>query len=501
MTNEQKDKIINTILQSCLFSEYLPNEFNSEKLTQKCFVSKFPNYSLKPVEFTMDKFNDLGNRRYIAIPEIWSFLDAVVALNNGNILQDIIKLNNSNLHTLSHILDEEENIKRFSEGYEFKIDKTKKIINSEIERDFCKNLQLKIEKSNGCECILHLDISNFFNSIYTHNITAITKGEEWANFQYHQQGTQDTEYIQLHNLDNKIAAMNQKRTHGILTGPRLSFIIAESLLTIIDADLESQLKDLDIDFVRYVDDYDLFIKDKSKIEQATYIFNKTLQKYGLSINDSKTKIEDFPFYVYRDYDKYLDTTDNLFNTYAKYANIEKSCAQHGAILYFCQNILPLYPDNDTALSLSFSILKNISKSLVSSCKNIASFKTTEKNKEVIYLMLKQMLNDYAKKHMDLECIWILYTLLKIFPEVSVDNNTLLQLNELCLIIYFYESKNGKTEQTIIQKAEECGWLFNYELFFNNIISIDDLKKNLKIDDATPYEFLKNQQINFYTNSK
>lgn len=500
MTKEQKNNIINTILKSCLFSEYLPTEFNTEKLTQVCFEVKFPNYSLKPIEFTMDKFNDLGNRRYIAIPEVWSFLSAVASLKCGNILQNIINLNKSNEHSLSHILDEEENIKKFSENYGFTFDnRSQKIINIESKKDFLKNLQLKIEKSRGCECILHVDISNFFNSIYTHNITAITKGEEWANSQYQKQSNHEKEYLQLRDLDSKIAAMNQKRTHGILTGPRLSFIIAESLLTIIDTELKEQLRTLDIDFVRYVDDYDLFIKDKNKIKSATHLFNQTLQKYGLSINDSKTKIEDFPFYVYTDYEKCADLNDSLYNIYAKYANIEKSGVQNGAILYFCQNILSQHPDKDTALSLSFSILKNVAKSLISSCKNIAEFSANETNKNIVYSMLYQLLNDCSKKQMDLECIWLLYTFLKKFPEFSVEDDILYdELNEICLIIYFYESKHGKTQQFIVQRAKKCGWLLNYELFFNDIITINELKDNLRIDDATPYEFFKSNNINFYT---
>ena len=49
---------------------------------------------------------------------------------------------------------------------------------------------------------------------------------------------------------------------------------------------------------RYVDDYDVFIKDEKHIKTVKDIFNHVLQKYGLIINDSKTKLEEFPFYTY-----------------------------------------------------------------------------------------------------------------------------------------------------------------------------------------------------------
>ena len=216
------------------------------------------------------------------------------------------------------------------------------------------------------------------------------------------------------------------------------------------------------------------------------------------INDSKTKLEEFPFYTYIDYDTILEKTSNLSNQYAKFGQIEKSKTQNGALLYFCENILSKYTNSNIALSLSFSILKNISKALMSSCKNIANFTITKDNKTEIYGLLIDILTDFCKNHYDLESIWVIYTLLKLFPEYSVSEDILYsQLNEPALVVYMYESKYGMKEEFLRDRAKECGWLLNYELFFNDIISEDELKENLKITNISSYEQLKKKNIHFY----
>ena len=86
MNKTQKMNLIENILKTCLFSEYLPSEFSTELLTKTEFSIK-SNKLMQPISFSMDKFNDLENRRFIAIPEISSFIGAVHALAEDNILE------------------------------------------------------------------------------------------------------------------------------------------------------------------------------------------------------------------------------------------------------------------------------------------------------------------------------------------------------------------------------------------------------------------------------
>ena len=97
----------------------------------------------------------------------------------------------------------------------------------------------------------------------------------------------------------------------------------------------------------------------------------------------------------------------------------------------------------------------------------------------------------------MECIWVIYTLLKHSPEYLVPQDILDKFNEPALVIYMYESKTDKKTDFLKAKAKECGWLLNYELFFNNIITEDELKENLKISDISSYQDLKEKNIHFY----
>lgn len=493
MDKQQKSKLINNILQTCLFSEYLPPEFNTTGLTDLCFTEPLPIDSNAPITFSMDKYNDYGNRRFISIPSIVTFIDAVLSLSDGTILANLIDQNKKDSHTLSKIVNTKYEIKQFSEGYNFSIDTSQTITKIETPKDFQTNLNTKIERSKGCTCILHLDISNFFASIYTHNITTLLDGEVWANGQYHA-ANPTHKYKVLKNLDIKIAAMNQKRTHGLLVGPRISFLIAESLLTRIDYELAEQLEAKSIDFVRYVDDYDVFIKNENQIEIVKNIFNQTLQRYGLLLNDSKTKIEHFPFYAYADFNSYDAEDLDLVDLYAKFAGIEKSGLQNGALLYFCQNILSRYTTSYLALSLSFSILKNMPKAVMSCCKNIANIEINSANNLEIESMLDEMLYEVVEQKKDLESIWILYTLLKMFPDHEIK---LEKLNEICLVVYLYESNIKDFDQLKIH-AQKSQWLLNYELFFNDIISKDEFAQNVRMANVDYYSWLKDNGINFYS---
>lgn len=194
----------------------------------------------------------------------------------------------------------------------------------------------------------------------------------------------------------------------------------------------------------------------------------------------------------------IDGTASLSNQYAKFGQIEKSKTQNGALLYFCENVLSKHTNSNIAHSLFFSILKNISKALMSSCKNIANFIITQDNEVEIYGLLIDILKDFCHNHYDLESIWVIYTLLKLFPEYSVSEDILYsQLNEPALVIYMYESKYGMKEDFLKDRAKECGWLLNYELFFNDIITGDELKENLKVTNISSYEQLKKKNIHFY----
>ena len=67
-------------------------------------------------------------------------------------------------------------------------------------------------------------------------------------------------YKKYKKLDGVIRYQNLNRTNGLLPGILTSKIIAEALLTRIDIELE----EVGLKFVRYVDDYEVFLYDDTE---------------------------------------------------------------------------------------------------------------------------------------------------------------------------------------------------------------------------------------------
>ena len=86
---------------------------------------------------------------------------------------------------------------------------------------------------------------------------------------------------------------------------------------------------------------------------------------------------------------------------------------------------------------------------------------------------------------------------KLFPDVKIDDTLKEKLNEIALIVYLYESKNGMKDHFIIDRASQCGWLLNYELFFNDLITEEVFAKNLESKNIKSYRQLKERKIHFY----
>lgn len=119
-------------------------------------------------------------------------------------------------------------------------------------------------------------------------------------------------------LDKLIRGMNGGRTNGILPGILISQIIAEALLSQIDI----EIRDKGINFVRYVDDYEIFIYDEKDKERYISEIADILDKYYLTLNHEKTKYTNFPYYVVENIQSVIPRskinnidTIKLFNTF------------------------------------------------------------------------------------------------------------------------------------------------------------------------------------------
>ena len=129
---------------------------------------------------------------------------------------------------------------------------------------------------------LHLDLSNFYHTLYTHSIPWMIMGKENAK------SNRKGEFA--NNLDSLIQVCQYGETHGIPTGNVASRIIAELFMCYFDKALESK----GFKYARYVDDFTFVYSLENEKEAFMEQVNLLCREYNLYLNSEKTEIEDFP---------------------------------------------------------------------------------------------------------------------------------------------------------------------------------------------------------------
>lgn len=132
------------------------------------------------------------------------------------------------------------------------------------------------------------DISNCFDSIYTHTISwAITKNKDYAK-------SHKINASIFNDFDKLMQHSNHDETNGILIGWEISRLFSEIILQEVDRQVISQLKSKNIIFdkdyclKRYVDDYFLYSNDLYKLETIYSVLSDVLHKFKLNLNTNKS---------------------------------------------------------------------------------------------------------------------------------------------------------------------------------------------------------------------
>lgn len=122
------------------------------------------------------------------------------------------------------------------------------------------------------------DIADFYPRIYQHRlenaVQAIAKGQRGI----------DVARVLVRKL---ISNLMNNNSYGIPVGPYASRVLAEALLIDVDAYLHSNK----INFVRWVDDYNLFCKSEYEAQSTLFKLGEWLYaQHGLTLQSAKTKI-------------------------------------------------------------------------------------------------------------------------------------------------------------------------------------------------------------------
>jgi hypothetical protein len=139
-----------------------------------------------------------------------------------------------------------------------------------------------------------MDISRFFESIYTHSISWAIKGKSFAK-----ETRANSDFSRF--FDQLMQRSNFNETNGIIIGNEVSRIFAEIILQAIDKEIAEDLKkhglepSIDYDIKRYVDDYYIFASKDGTLEKISTTLESKLRFYKLHINENKTIKSERPF--------------------------------------------------------------------------------------------------------------------------------------------------------------------------------------------------------------
>lgn len=125
------------------------------------------------------------------------------------------------------------------------------------------------------------DIAAFYDSIYSHAIPWALMGKPEAKLNHRLS-------VPANELDAAVRMARRGETTGISVGPGSSLIIAELLLSKVDAALERYR------YERFLDDYVAYTRTETEAEEFVRDLDTALRGFGLQLNGRKTSVESLP---------------------------------------------------------------------------------------------------------------------------------------------------------------------------------------------------------------
>jgi hypothetical protein len=157
------------------------------------------------------------------------------------------------------------------------------------EHDLSSRTDRLIELRSRARFSLKLDINRFYPSIYTHCLPWAILGKKEAKSQLSDNSLRDHWSDEL---DMLVRNLNDRQTMGIPIGPDVSRLIAEIILGAVDVELANKLPNLK--GIRFIDDYEFSVAERSEAEQVVSDLQSILSHYELALNPVKTAIVELP---------------------------------------------------------------------------------------------------------------------------------------------------------------------------------------------------------------
>lgn len=151
-----------------------------------------------------------------------------------------------------------------------------------------------VAEAHRFKVLIRTDVTNFYNSVYTHSIAWALHGRDIA--------FSDKNFRLIGNkIDKLVQYANDGRTNGIPVGSAVSDLIAEILLAKIDQNVSLRLRNRNIAFLgtRFKDDYRILANTEEEAKIILRVLSEELHKFNLLISENKTKILCLPEGLFR----------------------------------------------------------------------------------------------------------------------------------------------------------------------------------------------------------
>ena len=491
MNEISKDEIYEGLLAYGLFADTLPPVFSSESFYEYCCQMTY-------------SFHDKG-RNYIYYESMRNTnVPRQLAIPNPMAYQKLCKFISDNWDKLQRHFYEKTESQEYivSRIHVRKMNNTKKIFKMNYKKwalDGSPESDLLI----GKKYIIQADISTCFPSIYTHSISWALVGKEKAK-------KNRCEKDWFNQIDKFTRNCKNGETHGLLIGPHTSNLLAEIVLTAVDAKLNNWK------YIRNIDDYTCFVDSYEKAQHFLIQLADELRKFDLMLNHKKTKIIELPIAMTKQWTRKFDNTSIFFRNgkfdyksaqayFDSAIEMMKENEDNSAILNYAIKSLPYNNMSDNAkeysvktvfhLCLLYPYLLKIMDEYI-----FERFKVSvEKIKDFTTSVYEQELSN---KNYDGVCFALFFALKYGFTinsnyiKASEAENSHSCIFRLLALLYFTKNSIKSERKALINLASELiinnddlenNWLFVYEALSQNELS--DEWKALKKDKVS---FLKEE---------
>jgi len=173
------------------------------------------------------------------------------------------------------------------------------------------------------KCILRTDIKNFYPSIYTHSIAWAIHSKDLIRKKGNRSDYNNFVGLQL---DRLFQNSNDGCTNGIAIGPAISDLIGEIVLSAVDTECSKIIDGKKIDFigVRFKDDYRFLCQSKQDANFIIKTLQKQLRNFNLNLNESKSRMDDLPEGLFREWTADYHPYSLKFKTKFGYKSFENS---------------------------------------------------------------------------------------------------------------------------------------------------------------------------------